>query len=369
MLFSMTMIRAHLLCPLLISLVASACAAAGDDSVTPAGPDAGPAAAPDSGQVDAADPSPVEPADGPAAHLLIDGTVHTGTDWSGAPYVGVWGEPFDFDMTAYPITWAIATVHASLLLRARGIDYSPNAVLSIAIKESRLGCEQATFPGPDGCFQIENGSAYVELDRIFPGRFTADHSAVVGGAHFESAALASAYYALFSMAMFRLHSPDPAAFFANHPDPLAQQKVLCAAYNRGLWWMGLAETFANCGQRDVTECFEDNAIAIDHANAIADYSRGLDGAPPLDVDLDLADLVAYWNSIAALYPDVDSELAIATLTAAFDQARGADPSISFHLHLVPVLRALIAQLPAAATVADAAAAACALGYLYGDKCE
>src|SRR5205823_7244814 len=107
---------------------------------------------------------------GPADHLLIDNRVHMG---------GVWGEPMDFHMKDYPLSWAIATVHASLLLRSRCIPYSPNAVLAIAMKESRLKCGQPMDVSIiDGCFQIEPTSAYVELQRMFPTRFTAPHADV-----------------------------------------------------------------------------------------------------------------------------------------------------------------------------------------------
>ncbi len=339
-------------------------AAPGTPDAAPAPPDTD--AAP--GAPDALPPGEIPVTDGPAATLLIDGSVHTGTAWDGTTYQGVWGEPFGFAMADYPVTWAIAAVHASLLHRQRGIDYSPNAVLAIAIKESRLGCADPGFPNGDGCFQIESTTAYAELGKIYPGRFVAPHDQAVGGDRFEGAAIASAYYALFSMAMFRLYSPDPARFFADHPDPRARQKVLCAAYNRGLWWNGLPDIFANCADRDVTECFQDNAIAIDHADAIADYTAGLDAASPFDVALTLDDLLGYWQRIAPLYPDADPDQIVALITARFDALRGERATISFHTQLRGVLDPLIATLAPIAGVDDAVAAACGLGYLYGDAC-
>jgi len=334
----------------------------GDATVSPG--DAGDAASAPDGPGPAAD----DPSDGPAAALLIDGTVHTGTDWSGAPYVGVWGEPMDFHMNAYPLSWAIGAVHASMLLRSRGIAYSPNAVLSVAIKESRLQCALPDFPNGDGCFQIESTTAYEEMRRMFPGRFDAAHAEVVGGGHFASAAITLSHYTIFTMAMLRLHSDDPTAFFAAHPDPLAQEKVLCAAYNRGLWWQALDTVFAECPDRDVTECFEGNAIAIDHANAIADYTIGLDGAVPFDADLTFDDLADYWDNIRPLYPDADDTEIREILRAAFDAARGPEATLSFHRGIRPVLSALIDALAPIPTVAQATQAACDWSYLYGDAC-
>lgn len=306
---------------------------------------------------------PAPAAGGPAGALLIDGTVHTGTDWSGAPYVGVWGEPFDFRMADYPVTWAIATVHASLLLRSRGIEYGPNAVLSIAIKESRLGCADPAFPNDDGCFQIEDGTAWLELGRLFGARFAAPHADGVAGDRFEASALAAAHYAIFSTAMFRLHADDPEAYFAAHPDPHARQKVLSAAYNRGLWWEQLPVVFRDCKGRDPTECFGGHAIAIDHARAIVDYTVGLDGAPPYDPPLRREDLLAYWDRIRVLYPDVDDAAIRALLEA---ETGGA--TLSFQADLPRILGALVAALPPAPTIDDAAAAACGMGYLYGADC-
>ncbi len=343
-------------------------------------PDAAAAEAPDSASPDGFDaasagadahpgPGVDDPSDGPAAALLIDGTVHTGTDWSGAPYVGVWGEPMNFHMSDYPLSWAIGAVHASMLLRSRGIDYSPNAVLSVAIKESRLGCAGADFPNGDGCFQIESTTAYEEMRRMFPGRFDAEHAEAIGGDHFASSAITLAYYTVFTMAMFRLHTDDPVGFFADHPDPLAQQKVICAAYNRGLWWQALSTVFSQCGDSDVTECFEDNAIAIDHANAIADYTLGLDDAEPFDAALTFADLEQYWGRIRALYPEADDAEVRTRLLEAFDAARGPEATLSFHRGIRPVIHALIETLAPVATVDQATQAACDYGYLYGDACQ
>jgi hypothetical protein len=336
-------------------------------------------------QSDAALPPavPIPSAPGLAAELFIDGSVHTGTDWSGEPYVGVWGEPFEYRTADYPMSWAFGLVHASMLLRSEGIPYSPNAVLSIAIKESRLGlspsgqtyCSRTPaaptdpFPNGDGCFQIEDGTAYAELRNMFPERFAATHDQVVGDDHFASAALAAAHYQLFSVAMLRLESPDPAAFFAAHPTPArAELETLSAAYNRGLWWDALPNIFSNCTTADVTTCFGGMQIAVDYANSIADYARALDAVPAFDGPITLNDLNAYWASISVLYPNTSGDVVKGAFTRAWNAENSAHGSVHFAASAEPLLAALNAVLPPHATVREATTAACGLGYLYGAMC-
>ena len=141
---------------------------------------------------------------GPAAALHIDNSIHQG---------GVWGQDFDFKMSDYPLSWAIAVSHASLVLRAQGIKYSPNAVLSVSLKESKLHCPTATDPNADGCFQIEGGSAYPTLQGLFPERFVGTHTDIVSGPHYETAALTLVYYNIYATASFRRYTKDPVAFF------------------------------------------------------------------------------------------------------------------------------------------------------------
>jgi len=310
-------------------------------------------------------PLPDDAADGPAEHLLIDDSIHPG---------GVWGEPLDFRMADYPLSWAIATVHASLLLRSHCINYSPNAVLSVALKESRLGC---ATPGslsiPDGCFQIESTTAYVELQRIFggaagPGRFAAPHADTVAGDHFETSSLAMVHYLIFSVAMLRKYSTCPEAFFSHHPDVRTQQKVLSALYNRGLWWNSIPTIINDCANRDVIQCFNHD-IATDYAHALVDYTKGLDAVPPFDGPVAWDDLEAYWRRIKPLYADADDARVLAALRRAFDASRGGAPTVSFHGKIRVVLRALIEALPRLPTVDDAATGACAQSYLMGAACE
>jgi hypothetical protein len=332
--------------------------AAGDGGGPPGVFDAAPPPPPPF--IDAGNSFTCDPVDGPAAHLLIDDSVHVG---------GVWNEPMDFHMDQYPLGWAIATVHASMLLRSRCINLSPNAVLSMALKESRLTCGvPGSLANGDGCFQIESTTAYVELQRMFPGRFTATFADVIANDHFETSAIAMAHYMLFSTAMFRKYSSCPEKFAIDHPDPHTAQKVLLGAYNRGLWWNALPNIFTHCNDRDVVECFEPG-VAVDYVHAIVDYTVGLEPAPVFDAPLRWQDVLAYWQRLRPLYPDADDAAVTSALRAGFDTLRGNAETISFRDHIRCLLRVLIDALPPMATVEDAVAAACGQSYLMGTACQ
>ncbi len=301
-----------------------------------------------------------DPVDGPAAHLLIDDSVHMG---------GVWNQPMDFHMADYPLSWAIATVHASMLLRSRCINLSPDAVLSMALKESRLTCGQpGSLANTDGCFQIESTSAYVELQRMFPNRFVPTHLDVIANDHFETSAVAMVHYMLFSTAMFRKYSTCPEKFCIDHPDPHTAQKILLGAYNRGLWWNALAYIFNNCANHDVVDCF-DPGVAIDYVHAIVDYTVGLEQAAVFDARVSWDDVLAYWQRLRPLYPDADDASVTAALRHGFDFIRGSDETISFRDQIRCLLRFLVDALPTTASVDDAATAACGQSYLMGAACQ
>ena len=301
-----------------------------------------------------------DPVDGPAAHLLIDDSVHPG---------GVWNETMDFHMADYPLGWAIASVHASLLLRSRCINLSPNAVLSMALKESRLTCGQpGSLANGDGCFQIESTTAYTELGRMFPGRFVGTHKDIIGDGHYETSAIAMVHYMLFSTAMFRKYASCPELFSINNPDPHTAQKVLLGAYNRGLWWNSLANIFTNCADQDVVDCFEPG-VATDYVRAIVDYTVGLDGAEVYDAPVTWEDALAYWQKLRPLYPEVDDATVTAALHQGFDALRGTADTLSFRADVRCLLRVLIGALPPLPTVEDAATAACGQSYLMGEACQ
>ena len=303
-----------------------------------------------------------DPVDGPAGHLLIDDSVHMG---------GVWNEPMDFHMSQYPLGWAMATVHASMLLRSRCINLSPNAVLSMALKESRLTCGvPGSLANGDGCFQIESTTAFVELQRMFPDRFTptSTHLALIANDHFETSAMAMAHYMLFSMAMFRKYSPCSELFCIDHPDPHTAQKLLLGAYNRGLWWNSLPNIFATCADQDVVACFNHD-IATDYVHAIVDYTVGLEQAEVYDAPVTFEDVVAYWQRLRPLYPEVDDAVVTAALRATFDGLRGTEPTLSFRAHIRCLLRALIEALPPMASVEDSVTAACGQSYIMGTACQ
>jgi hypothetical protein len=173
---------------------------------------------------------------------------------------------------------------------------------------------------------------------------------------------------VFSEAMLRKYTTCPRTWFDAHPDPQAEQKVVCGAYNRGLWWNALPTIFASCADRDVLGCFAHD-IATDHASAIADYTRGFEAQPVFDAAITWDDLAGYWARIRPLYPEVDGAAVLAAMRRTFDIARGDAPALSFKRQIRVVLDGLIGALPAFPSVPEAQASACALGYMTGAACD
>jgi hypothetical protein len=105
-----------------------------------------------------------------------------------------------------------------------------------------------------------------------------------GPLHFESSALATAYYSLKTLALLHMHTPDPIGFFTHHPDKTTYQKMLNGAYNRGEWWDGMKAAFDGCKTTDVLGCFarsSNGAIAVDHAAAIVGLHAGAGRGHPV----------------------------------------------------------------------------------------
>ena len=317
---------------------------------------------------EAADPVGLE---GPAASLELEERVDPAFDRMENPYTGPQGATFLFEMANYPLTWAIATVHASMLLQSRDIAFGPNALIAYAVRESRLQC--ATGRGKlflrDGCFQIEPDTAYTELQQLFPTRFGASHSLVISGDAFETSALAFVHYALFSKTMFYLYHTDPWRFVLAHPDPYAEHQMLSASFNRGPWWVGLGRVFEHCEDERVIRCFIENGrphhLAIDYARSVAHYAAGLNEQQPFEAEVTLQDLHDYWDEIKILYPEADDDAIRAVLEVAFERLAGPQrgESISFNKQLANVLEELIQALPKVPEDDAIAYMVCKRGYM------
>jgi hypothetical protein len=188
----------------------------------------------------------------------------------------------------------------------------------------------------------------------------------VGQKHYESAAIATFYYSIYSLALMYMHNDNPIAWFKNHPDKMTFHKMLNGAYNRGLWWDGLKSAFDDCTKKDVLNCFQsasNGSIAYDHAGAIVDYSTHLDKSEPFDVPVAFSDFEDFVDGISALYHEVDKTKAKAAMKTAFDSIKNGSETISFR-KIKPVLKALIDFLPPPPTVQEATEKACKLAQLW-----
>lgn len=294
---------------------------------------------------------------GPAEALYIDGTVHAGGPWSGKDYEGLRGDNFDFHMADYPLTWAIATVHASMLFQSRGFSVAPNAVLAMSLRASGLQCANGA-QAETGCFALDTTRDYPELFTLFPEHFSAPHAAVIGAPHFEASALALFFHWLALDALFGLHTADSPGYFARHPDPNARFKTLLVAEIEGSRWPGLADIFSRCAGQDILDCCAEQPITVDHVQSVRHYTSALNNAAPYDPLLTADDLRRYFAAIQVLYPQVDAERMDAWLAHAFDTAASGEASVSFQQAVRPLLVQLMRALPPVPDDAEVLSRAC-----------
>lgn len=281
----------------------------------------------------------------------------------------VWGEQGVHYYVPHP-AWAMAATQGSRLLAyylGGSLDrtVSPNWFLATALKESYLGCctavpADAAHPAArwehtpasvgDGCFQIENGTAFVEMQRIFPAHYAAaSHADVIAGCRVESSAVTMAFYDAFVFGMMHKLLGDPGAFFAAATDPGAVELAFSIAYNRGVWSQELAQAIGPCAAAaDLLQCVFGDAdtIARDHAFAIWQYVQDLDAAARegrcYDAALTSADVAAYVDAIAPVLAPGDPAGLRDRAVAAFEAAAGG-ASGTFQAHFGAVLAVLEAE--------------------------
>lgn len=302
----------------------------------------------------------------------------------------VWGVSSDAEIPNNRKSWAMAIAHASQVF-ANVIDTGIlpiNTFWATPLKESFGGCDNALQtdsddPYPlafqsastnDGCFQIEPPpSAYAELNGMYPNRFpTAAHPSIIGGNHFETAALGKAYYDIFTVRWLEVNKDwDPLDFFDNATDPMAGVKAISGAYNRGLWSTLVSDIFytlrdSALAAPDLLTIFN-HEVAKDHAEKISNYTQVLgDQAAAInptltatntatgqpynyfknyyDEPIAWSDVSHYLTRIFPLYPDIDSVAVRNNIQTTFNGINGG-ASISFRYEFGQVLNALMLLLP------------------------
>ncbi len=304
----------------------------------------------------------------------------------------VWGTSVDAHIPQNRVSWAMADVHAAHLFRSvLGTDKIPaNFYHATAGKESFCGCDQNIVAAPpgsnfpysyqpasvgDGCFQIENNSAYNELIGLFPQRFpTGQHINLVAGKHYQTASIAKACYDIFAVKWWAVSKGwQPVEFFNQAADPNAARKLIAVAYNRGLWYHAL-DTVLHfdrpnaIASANISPYFLSNSYGYDYQNALTNYTLLLNnqaaqlpsnltatnpatGQPYnyfdnfYDPQVTWANVNEYIDSIGPLYPAVNFAVVKSAVQTKFNSVNGGN-SVSFRFQLGPVLDELILKLPA-----------------------
>lgn len=303
----------------------------------------------------------------------------------------VWGVSADAYIPSNRLNWAISMIHAAHLFRnVTGTDKIPaNFYFATAAKESFCGCDpnMQTNPGQqfpfsyqaasvgDGCFQIENNSAYNEMIQMYPQRFpVGGHPWLIGGANYETAALSKAYYDIFTVKYWDVHHNwNPIGFFNTAADPNAAIRLMSVAYNRGLWYTQLGVVLSSDRANaiisgNIGPYFNDNSYGYDYQNALSSYCLVLNNqASQIDPSLlannpatgqpynyfgsyynpnvSWSDFNAYIDSIAPMYPDINIANVKSAVQSVFNGINGGNP-ISFRYQLGQVLNKLLLLLPA-----------------------
>jgi GH18 family chitinase len=304
----------------------------------------------------------------------------------------IWGVSVDAYIPSNRKSWAISMAHAAHLFRnvVKTDKIPANFYFATAAKESFCGCDNAIQAAPsgtpfpftyqaaslgDGCFQIENNSAYNEMVQQYPQRFpVGQHANLIGNANFETSALSKAYYDIFTVKYWEVHKNwNPIAFFNNAADPNAAIKLMAVAYNRGLWYTEL-ETVLKTNRstaitsNNISPYFINNNYGYDYQNALSNYTNIL-GNNTASVDPTLfntnpatgqpynsfnsfydpqvtwSDVDAYIEKIKVLYPTVNFTTLKSSVQTVFNGINNGN-AISFRYKMGQVLDVLMLGLPA-----------------------
>lgn len=285
--------------------------------------------------------------------------------------------------------WAIALAHAAQIFRnVTGIEdpyVGANHYLATAIQESRVGAdpESASFTYPheldypityqpaadrDGFQQIEGhngGSAYQELQALYPNRFSAiSHADAVSGARFETSAITAAYYNIFMYQFLIGNGYEPGEFFSNTMDPQALDRVMALVYNRGAYsgWVDRVFTSARTYCQGLSNMADEAGECLPNTgdfgslyvrqvpgfnlkleNAVAGGRGNYPGY--YESHMDWATVDYYLDRIAILYDPTDIAEARAAAQQAFQAQSNGAATIPFSTHFGPVLDAIMLALP------------------------
>ena len=250
----------------------------------------------------------------------------------------VWAEPGVHFYVPAP-SWGFAAAHAhrqlqGLSAEGLGLELRPSYFFATMLKESFMGCSDATGPDPlhpqhafarqaaadwDGCMQLEETTAWTELCRLFPGDIDCDavahqdaisslDQATTGYANVETSMFAAAWYGTFAYAMLTTHgASDPDTWFAAASDSQAQLKTIALVYNRGAWSGEVTSVIEGCMGGPIEDCVTAGSVAWDYVTAVASYAadleEGLAAGSCYDAAVTADDVLLYLDALPVLFPD------------------------------------------------------------------
>lgn len=233
----------------------------------------------------------------------------------------VWGDIFKVQVPFNRPSWAMATALAEELASESGADVSANDIFSMAVKESKLGCDVnatgvAFVPASvaSGCFQFQGpgpGTAWEEMQKIFPERFAGQsYGDLAPGARYETSAILLAYYLDFARGMMDHRDWQADEFISGAADPRASTAIWALAYNKSMWDADLTDIMADerskcLAAADLSDCVDD-AGGRDYVKSVSDYSAALAVANEVyDEEIYWENYAYFLERIAPLYPDAD----------------------------------------------------------------
>ena len=302
-----------------------------------------------------------------------------------------WGTSADAYIPENKKTWAMAIAHATQLFRnvTKTDKISPNFYFATTIKESFCGCDPdikastlgTKFPFTfrtesfnDGCFQLNEPTAYNELNFLIPQRIPyGKYKTLAAGKNFETAALIKAYYDIFTVKYWEVTQNWKAhEFFNAAVDSNSASKLLAVAYYRGLWYPTLQTVLSTnrvqaLASPSISTFFAADEDAFDYQKAISNHINVLENkANRLSSDLTAinpetgeaansfnsfynptitwADVNAYLDLIKPLYPYVNASYLKNGTKGVFD-AINKGGAISFRYQFGLVLDKIVQLLP------------------------
>jgi Cellulose binding domain len=301
----------------------------------------------------------------------------------------VWEQSSDATIPRNRKTWAMAMAHAHKLFtnttHAQGVPLS--FYFATTIKETFCSCDpnitvsNQKFPlvyvpksQGQGCFQMEYGTAFQELQRAYPERFAPDsYGKIIANEHFETAALSKAHYDIFSIKFLEVAKGyDPRSFFAEANDSTSAMKIIALSYHQGLWNPLLENIFVKnrksaLAAADLSTQMGNDWRTTYNVKSLANYATLLNGQPKkldkqlqsinpqtqmpfnmfygfYDETIAWSDVEQYIQKISPMYGKQNWQPIKARLKKVFDEANGGDP-ISFRYQYGKVLDQLVLSLP------------------------